>query len=425
MAYIEAHQTLRDHRKILDLSAELDMPEPHVTGHCVYLWLWSIDNAPGGKLSSSERTIERAAGWQGERGAFFQAMLNAGLLERDEGGQVWIHDWFDYAGKLMEFRKETTSHKRDMRRARNDGTLEKVRKRDRDFCRYCGREVDWVDRKTNKGGTYDHVDPSEFVTQDNIVVACRGCATKKDGRTPEEAGMRVIPLNRTVQSDEKSIPKTEKSIPGLNPETETSSSGTEKSISESNLDLTTVPNRIVPNYYDDDEDRARARVKNRQEDDTCQSPALSNIERETQNDACANQPIESQTLYSQIEQRLQQRMSNTGYVLSSWDKQGIGELIQTGVPPDTILMGIDEAFVRYKKKYDGDPGIGSFNYCIGVIKELHALSFQDIAAQPTRASPVQPIGRGGEALRAIRGGGSKSQEQDPRYTAFYKLFPDS
>jgi DnaD/phage-associated family protein len=52
--------------------------------------------------------------------------------------------------------------------------------------------VDWTDRKTAKGGTYDLVDPSGPSTVENLVVACRGCSWKKAGRTLDEAGMRLL-----------------------------------------------------------------------------------------------------------------------------------------------------------------------------------------------------------------------------------------
>src|SRR5258708_27951970 len=111
MAYIETHQSLRDHRKILALAAELDMPEPHVAGHCVYLWLWSLDNAQEGVLPASTRIIEKAAGWAGAPGAFVAAMVSVGMLDEDENGALSIHDWWDYAGRLIEKRKSDAARK--------------------------------------------------------------------------------------------------------------------------------------------------------------------------------------------------------------------------------------------------------------------------------------------------------------------------
>lgn len=113
MAWIEVHQSLRDHRKILSLADALDMPEAHVAGHMVYLWLWSLDNAPDGTLPESTRIVERAAGWQGQSGALIAAMAQVGMLDRDEeSGQLCIHDWQEYAGRLIEKRKSDAERKR-------------------------------------------------------------------------------------------------------------------------------------------------------------------------------------------------------------------------------------------------------------------------------------------------------------------------
>lgn len=112
MAYVEVHQAVRDHRKVLDLAVRLDMPEPHVVGHLVYLWLWSIDNSSDGLLPSSVRLIERACGWVGQTGRFVQALVESGLLDQGEDGALWIHDWWDYMGRLVERRRSDAERKR-------------------------------------------------------------------------------------------------------------------------------------------------------------------------------------------------------------------------------------------------------------------------------------------------------------------------
>ncbi len=61
MAWIEAHQSLRDHRKVPDMADRLDMPEAHVVGHLVYLWLWALDNAQDGRLVERRRHVDQFA----------------------------------------------------------------------------------------------------------------------------------------------------------------------------------------------------------------------------------------------------------------------------------------------------------------------------------------------------------------------------
>ncbi len=61
--------------------------------------------------------------------------------------------------------------------------------RDQNSCQYCGRKNDASEL------TYDHVTPrSQGGKTDwhNIVTCCVDCNRKKGGRTPEQAGMRLI-----------------------------------------------------------------------------------------------------------------------------------------------------------------------------------------------------------------------------------------
>ncbi len=66
---------------------------------------------------------------------------------------------------------------------------ENVYARDKGRCQYCGRRV------TRPEATYDHVVPRRAggrTRWDNIVIACLPCNQRKGGRTPEQAGMRLL-----------------------------------------------------------------------------------------------------------------------------------------------------------------------------------------------------------------------------------------
>lgn len=61
--------------------------------------------------------------------------------------------------------------------------------RDKFRCQYCGTKLPM------KRLTFDHVVPRARggrTVWDNIVMACQGCNARKDDKTPEEAGMRLI-----------------------------------------------------------------------------------------------------------------------------------------------------------------------------------------------------------------------------------------
>ncbi len=69
-----------------------------------------------------------------------------------------------------------------------------VRRRDVGLCRYCGIAVVWADRRSGAGGVFDHVDPGVAAGAANLVVACRGCNSRKGQRTPAAAGMTLLPV---------------------------------------------------------------------------------------------------------------------------------------------------------------------------------------------------------------------------------------
>lgn len=126
-----------------------------------------------------------------ERTRAVAALVENGLWFESEGG--WIaHDYLDHnpSREQVEANRGVDRLRKEL--TRDHSLIERIRSRDGDTCRYCGVTVNWKDRKSAAGGTYDHVQPiskgggNEFA---NVVVACRGCNQKKGPRTPEQAGM--------------------------------------------------------------------------------------------------------------------------------------------------------------------------------------------------------------------------------------------
>ena len=106
MAWLQVHQTLRDHRKLYDAADALEISPPHMMGLLICFWLWALDNAPTGKLDGiTPRTIARAAQWEGQPEKLSEAMIMAGWLDELDDGTLEIHDWVDYAGKLIDQRQ--------------------------------------------------------------------------------------------------------------------------------------------------------------------------------------------------------------------------------------------------------------------------------------------------------------------------------
>lgn len=118
MAWIQVHQQLKDHRKLLAAADELEIEPAHMLGLLISFWLWALDNAPSGSLEGiSNRMIARAAQWSGEPDVFVAAMAHAGLLDEEAPGNLEIHDWYEYAGKLIDQREAEKNRSRRRRAA--------------------------------------------------------------------------------------------------------------------------------------------------------------------------------------------------------------------------------------------------------------------------------------------------------------------
>ena len=123
MAWIELHQTLPTHKKTLAAADLLDMAPVHFMGHLIAFWLWALDNVPDGDLRGiSARMIARAAQWEGAADEFVNALEEVGYLELVDGA-LTIHDWADYAGKLISRRaaeRERSNQRRNATKEQYD-----------------------------------------------------------------------------------------------------------------------------------------------------------------------------------------------------------------------------------------------------------------------------------------------------------------
>ena len=105
MAWIESHQSLSRHRKTLKTAGRLSVDRHKLIGHLHELWWWALDNVGvDGKLAEmTPFEIGLAAQWDGDHDEFVRALIDGGFID-DHGGCLALHDWYDYAGKLIERR---------------------------------------------------------------------------------------------------------------------------------------------------------------------------------------------------------------------------------------------------------------------------------------------------------------------------------
>lgn len=113
--WIESHQEIARHPKTRRLALKLGVSRAAAIGHLHLLWWWAVDYAQDGDLTGIEaETIAEEAMWDGDPVLFVQALGESGWLDEQDGRRM-VHDWYEYAGKLIETRQKDAQRKRDAR----------------------------------------------------------------------------------------------------------------------------------------------------------------------------------------------------------------------------------------------------------------------------------------------------------------------
>ena len=129
MAWIELHQAVAWHRKTIRLAKTLGVRRPEALGLISTLWLWAVEHAQDGQLGHlTEKEVSAAAGWHKGAQPFVLAIRDAEFLDEDS----YLHDWHDFAGRLIEARHDDIERKRkdreDKRKEREKAAAERRRK---------------------------------------------------------------------------------------------------------------------------------------------------------------------------------------------------------------------------------------------------------------------------------------------------------
>lgn len=113
MAWIESHQEIGQHPKTRKAARLAGTTVPTMVGHLHLIWHWALDFAQEGDISSFEPwQVEDAAMWHGNEGALFDALRLAGFIDATSNDACVLHDWHDYAGKLIDRRRADAERKR-------------------------------------------------------------------------------------------------------------------------------------------------------------------------------------------------------------------------------------------------------------------------------------------------------------------------
>jgi hypothetical protein len=118
--WIESHQELGRHPKTRKAARALDISRATMVGHLHFLWWWSLDFAQDGTLDNfDDDELAEAAEWEGDSAAFVVALTQAGFINPERA----LHDWHDYAGKLLEQRKANAEKQKRWRDRNKTETL--------------------------------------------------------------------------------------------------------------------------------------------------------------------------------------------------------------------------------------------------------------------------------------------------------------
>lgn len=121
MAWIELHDTLPDHPKVIDLADLLKLDKDAVVGKLVRLWTWALNSREDGFLRAKDIvTVADVMRFKGKPQRLVEALVEVQLLDQSEGGYT-IHDWDEHVAMLME--------KREMKREKD--RLRKQRQREK------------------------------------------------------------------------------------------------------------------------------------------------------------------------------------------------------------------------------------------------------------------------------------------------------
>ena len=115
MAWIELHQSVWTHRKTYTLADALAIPPIYAVAHLAALWCWCLDNAPSGRLNNDSKMLARASYYRGSPENYLAALMLAGYVSRIDDNTIQIHDWQDYAGKLIDRRAQQRDSMRRLR----------------------------------------------------------------------------------------------------------------------------------------------------------------------------------------------------------------------------------------------------------------------------------------------------------------------
>lgn len=110
---------MRDHPKTRKLARLLSVHRSQAIGHMMMVWWWALEYAQDGDLGRySNDEIADAADWPGDPDLFVTSAVECGPDGADGffNANLTIHNWDQYAGRLIDRRTSEAERKRNYRR---------------------------------------------------------------------------------------------------------------------------------------------------------------------------------------------------------------------------------------------------------------------------------------------------------------------
>lgn len=115
--WIESHQQLANHPKLKRFARLLKVSKQAAIGYLHLLWWWALDYAPQGQVIPpyDAEDVADALEYTGDPAEIVGALITSGFMDNRDNSVV-IHDWHDYAGKLLDKRESDRLRKEKARK---------------------------------------------------------------------------------------------------------------------------------------------------------------------------------------------------------------------------------------------------------------------------------------------------------------------
>ena len=116
MAWIEVHQNLGRHPKLLSLARDLGESRLTSMSRLILLWFWALDVTRDGALRHiTGEDIALVMEWGGSPEILENALISNRWLDRNGNDILAIHDWQDYCGRLLAKREQNRLRQQNYR----------------------------------------------------------------------------------------------------------------------------------------------------------------------------------------------------------------------------------------------------------------------------------------------------------------------